>query len=455
MPFALIKDIQIRDRQREIDRQTVGQLKLSIASKGLLHAPIVARDENGLFLVAGMHRLTAIKELHDEAMRVIYDGNPVPDEHTPITNLFDLSPADLMEAELEENIIRAEISWQDRAKAIAAIHALRVAENPSQTVMDTARELREMQGGKGPGGGQDPSVPGERRLVRRSLLLAENLHIPKIAKARNATEAYGMLIKDIENAAEAELIARRKTASSSVSSLCAVRHGDFTSILPTLDPGLFDLIVADLPYGIGADKGGFRQRTVEHHNYDDSPETASGLMKTLIVEGFRVCKPRANLFIFGDVDFFPMFKEAAANMGWKPFRTPIIWQKSQSEGLAPWGSEGFRRTYEMIFFATKGKKGLLQSPVDILEESRVSRHKRRYGPEKPVGLLEQLIECSTMPGDYILDPCCGAGSTLIAARHLKRRALGIELDIVPFNLAVVAAERDPDEEEDDKTENLA
>ena len=100
-------------------------------------------------------------------------------------------------------------------------------------------------------------------------------------------------------------------------------------------------------------------------------------------------------------------------MGWKPFRTPIIWRKIESEGLAPWGREGFRRTYEMIFFATKGKKGLLQSPVDILDESRVPRHKRRYGPEKPVGLIEQLIECSTMPGDYILDPVCGAGSTLI------------------------------------------
>ena len=131
-------------------------------------------------------------------------------------------------------------------------------------------------------------------------------------------------------------------------------------------------------------------------------------------------------------------------MGWKPFRTPIIWRKSEAEGLAPWGREGFRRTYEMIFFATKGKKGLLQSPVDILDESRVARHKRRYGPEKPTGLLEQLIECSTLPGNYILNPCCGAGSTLIAARHLKRRCLGIELDRVPYNLAVVAAERDPE-----------
>jgi site-specific DNA-methyltransferase (adenine-specific) len=142
------------------------------------------------------------------------------------------------------------------------------------------------------------------------------------------------------------------------------------------------------------------------------------------------------------VDLFPFFKTAAASMGWKPWRTPIVWQKSESEGLAPWGREGFRRTYELIFWATKGQRGLLLSPTDVLTFKRVARAERRYGPEKPVELLERLIECSTMPGDFILDPCAGAGSTLAAARHLKRKALGIELDPGAFALAVVAATRD-------------
>jgi DNA modification methylase len=213
-------------------------------------------------------------------------------------------------------------------------------------------------------------------------------------------------------------------------------------ILPTLDAELFDAIIADLPYGIGADSGGFRQRTVEHHNYQDDPDHAKALMQTVIAEGFRVSKLRSNLFIFGDVDLFPFFKTAAASMGWKPWRTPIVWQKSESEGLAPWGREGFRRTYELIFWATKGQRGLLLSPTDVLTFKRVARAERRYGPEKPVELLERLIECSTMPGDYILDPCVGAGSTLAAARHLKRKALGIELDSGAHALAVVAATRD-------------
>jgi len=145
------------------------------------------------------------------------------------------------------------------------------------------------------------------------------------------------------------------------------------------------------------------------------------------------------MFVFCDIDLFPFFKTIAAQMGWTPFRTPLTWQKSESEGLAPWGASGPRRTCEWIFFATKGQKGLLQSPVDIFTVKRVSRSERVYGPEKPTELLEKLIECSTMPNDYILDPCCGAGSTLLAARNRRRRALGIELEEAPFNIALTRA----------------
>lgn len=452
MPFISLSTLSIRPRQRELDDKALGPLKDSIKSKGLMHAPVIGTDGDGAFLLVGHHRTEAMRQLHEAEVKFLYDGIEVPVGTIPVTNIFDLSAADYAEAELEENIIRVEISWQDRARALAAIHALRVAANPAHTFTDTAKELAEKSG-------QATAPSGRQRVeIRNASILAQNLHRPSVSKARNATEALGILYKEEEAKVEAELIRRKHSAMGAITtSQIEVRHGDFTSILPTLSAGTFDLIIADLPYGIDADKGGFRQRTVEHHNYEDSPETAKALLQALISEGFRVCKPRANLFIFGDVDLFPLFKQASGAMGWTVFRTPIIWRKSESEGLAPWGREGFRRTYEMLFFATKGKRGLSQSPVDILDESRVARHKRRYGPEKPVGLMEQLIECSTMPGDYVLDPCCGAGSTLIAARHLKRKALGIELAESAYNMSVVAADHDPHEPETEqpKAEELA
>lgn len=440
MPIIPLDKIVVGERQRDVDRHHVLTLKESILSKGLLHAPVVIKEPDGTYrLVAGAHRLEAIKDIHANAELFSWDGTVIPPSECPVTNVWDLSPADLLETELEENIIRLDIPWQDRARALSAIHEARQRENPSQTFQDTAKELV----AKGaPGSGS-----GLRREVRNATILAANLHRPSIAKARNATEALGILLKEEDAKIEAELIERRQKAASAIVRLCEARLGDLRTIMPTLTGESYDLIIADLPYGIGADTGGFRSRTVEHHNYDDSPDTARALIQSVITEGFRVAKLRSNLFIFGDVDLFAFFKTAAASMGWKPWRTPIVWQKSESEGLAPWGREGFRRTYELIFWATKGQRGLLLSPTDIITVKRVPRHERRYGPEKPIELMERLIECSTMPGDLVLDPCCGAGSTLAAARRLKRKALGIELDPSAHALAVVAAERDPIETE--------
>lgn len=48
--------------------------------------------------------------------------------------------------------------------------------------------------------------------------------------------------------------------------------------------------------------------------------------------------------------------------------------------------------------------------------------------QKPVTLLKRLIEICTDPGDVVIDPCCGSGSTLRAARDLGRSAYGFEID---------------------------
>ncbi|HEY0726025.1 MAG TPA: DNA methyltransferase [Pyrinomonadaceae bacterium] len=448
MPIVSDSLIIVGDRQRELDRGHVGALRESILSKGLMHPPVVVRDGTQLRLVAGAHRLSAMRLCYEAGEVFAFNGAPVPPGQVPVTNVEDLSPADLLEAELEENIIRLEIAWQDRARALAAIHDLRHQENPTHTFQDTAKELSEK--------GSALAERTLRREVRNATILAANLHRPSVAKARNATEAMGILLKEEEAKVEAAYIERRKQIASAAPSDVNVLCGDMRKILPTLSPDTYDLVIADLPYGIGADTGGFRQRTIEHHNYDDSPDTARDLMQTVISDCFRICKARANLFIFGDVDLFLTFKNMASAMGWKAFRTPIIWRKSESEGLAPWGREGFRRTYEMIFWATKGQRGLLLSPTDILDVKRVSRGDRRYGAEKPIELMRLLIECSTMPGDSILDPCCGSGPVLAAARQLRRKALGIELDPGAYALSVVAAERDPvAAPDDDSLKNIA
>ena len=61
---------------------------------------------------------------------------------------------------------------------------------------------------------------------------------------------------------------------------------------------------------------------------------------------------------------------------------------------------------------------------------------RRVHPtEKPVGLLEDIITSVTRPGDLVLDPFAGSGSTLAAAKQTGRRYIGVELDAGCFETA--------------------
>jgi DNA modification methylase len=85
--------------------------------------------------------------------------------------------------------------------------------------------------------------------------------------------------------------------------------------------------------------------------------------------------------------------------------------------------------YEMVIFAAKGRRKLNgQRHPDILRYATVSSHARRHPVQKPVGLLQFLIEKSTKPGEIVLDPFAGVGSTVIAARKAGRRYLAFEID---------------------------
>jgi DNA modification methylase len=224
-------------------------------------------------------------------------------------------------------------------------------------------------------------------------MVGKHLDKPEIRNARNMHEAYNLVLQGEEAKWRATLVARGLMRESPV----RVQEGDALEVLPMLAEETFDLIIADPPYAIDAGAAGFRSRTVHHHNYDDLRKAAERLIGTILTEGFRACKTRPNLFLFTDIDLWPWLFERAEKAGWSPFRTPIIWAKSDSEGLAPWGREGFRRTYELIFYATKGGRGLVRPPVDILRYNRVPRSERDYGAAKPEALMRELIECSTLP----------------------------------------------------------
>lgn len=427
MYFVPRDQIEIKDRQRKkISTPELNELKESILQRGLLMAPALRELDNGkLLLVAGERRIRAMELIYKEGKTFRYNGEDIPSGTIPYTLI---SGDELLakEAELDENIQRVDLSWQEKCEALASIHADKQVLNPKQTYSETAVEVSKATK-------ISPAVA--RTRIREAVIISEHLADPAIANARSAAEAHTLILKKEEERVNAEL-ARRRLAKMEVRPDISITHGDMLEVMAKMDAGQFDLINADPPYGIEAGGGGFRGRTVHHHNYKDDEETAWNIQKFILTEGFRVTKLQANIFMFTDIKWWNRLQTVAAQIGWTPFARPIIWGKSDSEGLAPWGAQGPRITTEFIFFATKGQKGLIASPIDYLRVNRVARHERIHAAQKPVELHKKLIECSTLPGDLILDPCCGSGSMLVAAKELKRRARGIEKDESYYNTAM-------------------
>lgn len=432
MKIVPLTDVSVGPRQRSnIATGPLNDLKESILGRGLLNPPVFwfNPETQKWELVAGERRLRALTEIINDK-KVYHCGDSIiPSGHIAITPLGDyLDAVGRFEAELDENVQRVDLEWPDRMRAYAALHAMRLKSNPKHTIAATAGEIALKA---------DYSATSKHMnaVVQQAIVLEQHLHNPKIANARNAAEALGLVYKQEEERVLAALI-KRSIAAAPKGAAIEIRHADLFDLLPKLDSGQFDLVIADPPYGIEASGAGFRARSVHHHNYKDDLESAKAMAQTILTEGFRLTKQRANIFIFCDIDVFPWLKLTASNMGWTVFRRPLIWMKSESEGLAPWGGQGPRITTEFIFYATKGQRGLNASPVDILDYRRVGRDDRIHAGQKPTELLKTLINCSTLPGDRVLDPCCGSGSTLVAAKELHRQGLGIESDPDYYNTAL-------------------
>lgn len=64
---------------------------------------------------------------------------------------------------------------------------------------------------------------------------------------------------------------------------------------------------------------------------------------------------------------------------------------------------------------------------NCMDWKKDTRTPKVHPTQKPVPLLERLIEIFTDKGDVVIDPCAGSGTTLLAAKNLLRRAYGFEI----------------------------
>ena len=61
------------------------------------------------------------------------------------------------------------------------------------------------------------------------------------------------------------------------------------------------------------------------------------------------------------------------------------------------------------------------------EKDNAKEYPKLHPAQKPVNLLKQLIEIFTDPGDVVIDPCAGSGTTLRASYELNRNSYGFEI----------------------------
>jgi len=110
-----------------------------------------------------------------------------------------------------------------------------------------------------------------------------------------------------------------------------------------------------------------------------------------------------------------------------------LYEPLAASTLATWGdrkqravvdARGRRRRSSVTAEATPGTP--LGDVWEIGIVAPVARERTGYPTQKPEALLERLITACTEPGDRVLDPYCGSGTTLVVARRLGREAVGID-----------------------------
>ncbi len=419
------------DRQRqEFEPESITDLANSISAIGLLHPPVMRETPDGLVLVAGERRLRAMEQLWIMNEPVRHNGVIHPPYHVPYATLGELSETDAEEAELDENLKRRDLTWQEQSAAIARLHALRLKQaallGESHSVADTMTELP-----------SSTSVPGlstsRHDDVRKSILLADHLSNPDVAKSKSVKEAFKILQKQEAQKTHAELAERvGKNFNSSVHKLI---NTDCLEWLAQCPDNSFDVILTDPPYGMDAQNFGDGAGTMgnaEHH-YDDSQDSWITMMAQLCPLLYRVSKPQAHAYIFCDFDRFHHLKQEMQKAGWYVFRTPLVNYKPRS-GRIPLPEHGPKRQYELILYAIKGRKPVTAIYSDVI--STVLEENLTHGAQKPVELYVDLLRRSVKPGDSVLDAFAGTGTIFPAAHQLKCRATGLEQSLEYYGIAI-------------------
>lgn len=220
-----------------------------------------------------------------------------------------------------------------------------------------------------------------------------------------------------------------------------ILQGDCFDKMKSIPDNSIDLILCDPPYNLANySTGNMNFSWRAEVNNDVAQWDEKQLNPTELVDEFRrIIKPQGNIFIFTSYNLIGKYHEAFDPI-FDTFQF-MVWHKTNPTPNIRKSS--FLNSCELIvclwnkghvwnFTKQNEMHNFIESPICMGSE-RLKNPK--HPTQKPVKILEHIIKIASNEKDVVLDMFMGVGSTGVAARNLKRRFLGIELDKIYFNAA--------------------
>ena len=243
--------------------------------------------------------------------------------------------------------------------------------------------------------------------------------------------------------------------------------GDNLEIMRGMDAGSIDLIYADPPFNTGKDWGAFNDK------WEGGMKGYLKFMEPRLQEMHRLLKDTGSIYLHCDTNASHYLKVMMDGIfGMKYFRNEIV--RHYDKGRP--GPSDFSRNHDVILRYAKsdayifnadtiripynqesikrdkrhqkyGKSKLhpLGKVPDTVWKYGLVRHDAKYPTQKPVALLERIIKASSNQGDTVLDPFCGSGTTLVAAKTLGRNYIGIDQN--PEAVRIAQSRLNPSQQE--------
>lgn len=192
----------------------------------------------------------------------------------------------------------------------------------------------------------------------------------------------------------------------------AILHGDCVQTMQRMPSASVDFILTDPPYLCR-----YRSRDGQTIVNDDR----DGWLMPAFAEMYRVLKPDSLCLSFYGWHVADKFIGAWREAGFR-IVGHVVFTKRYASSV-----RFLEAKHEQAYLLAKGAPSLPEFPVsDVLDWEHTGN--RLHPTQKPISALQPLIGALCPPGGLLLDPFCGSGSTLVAARHAGRSYLGIELD---------------------------